>query len=268
MDLKELQLMDPYDFEELVAEIWEAEGFTTNVRQGSRDRGIDVEAVKDQYKVLIQAKRYSSGNKVGSQEVRKYATLYQQDQMANEVAIVTTSQFTSEAKKIATEQNVTIIDGKNTVEMLDDRNIYQSDVSTTDSDSPVASNTKNYTSTTTEIEDEDEDEFELSASTVDLFSAIYGLLGKGVGVAFKIYIGLIILMGIMLVFGMFLSDDVGFVPGTVAIIVFLATGLIVGKVAQMILSYSMFGISSYLSSEAENRREDQESDVDDVADSE
>lgn len=123
VSLQQLQGMDPYDFEELVAEVWEAKGYDTHVRQGSQDRAIDVEAVQGGQRILIQAKRYSSDNKVGSEDVRKYATLYQQEPDANRVIVVTTSTFTSEAKRVAAEQNVSIIDGPSFVEMMEEEEV-------------------------------------------------------------------------------------------------------------------------------------------------
>ena len=115
--------MDAYDFEELVGKVWEAKGYDTHVRQGSQDRAIDVEAVQEGQRVLIQAKRYSSDNKVGAEDVRKYATLWQQEPGATEVILVTTSSFTSEAKRIALEQNVTIVDGSGFVDMMEEESI-------------------------------------------------------------------------------------------------------------------------------------------------
>lgn len=110
--------MDPYEFEKLVAKVWEVQGYDTFVRQGSNDKAIDVEAIRGGYKVLIQVKRYNSKNKIGGPTVRKYATLYQQEPDADEVAIVTTSSFTSQAKEIAAEQHVTIVDGHSLVSMM------------------------------------------------------------------------------------------------------------------------------------------------------
>lgn len=119
----QLQEMDPYEFEKLVAKIWDLQGYQTTVSKGSGDRAIDVEASKETpvpQKVLIQAKRYSEGNKVGADKVRKYATLYQQVPDADTVVIVTTSRFTREASQIAQEQNVKAINIDSLVELLED----------------------------------------------------------------------------------------------------------------------------------------------------
>lgn len=111
---RQLQQMDPYEFEELVAEIWELQGYQTTVRKGSGDRGIDVEATKQTpapQKVLIQAKRYADSNKIGVNEVRNYATLYQQVPDADTIVVVTTSSFTSEAERLADDLNVKLVAG-------------------------------------------------------------------------------------------------------------------------------------------------------------
>jgi cbb3-type cytochrome oxidase subunit 3 len=115
--------MNPYEFEKLVAKVWEAQGYETTVRKGSNDKAVDVEAVRGNHKILIQAKRYNSSNKIGGPAVRKYATLYQQDSTADQVVIVTTSSFTSQAKEIGAEQNVTLIDGYNLVNFVNKNNI-------------------------------------------------------------------------------------------------------------------------------------------------
>lgn len=109
---KEFRELDPYYFEQLIAVIWEQLGYDTTVRSGSHDRGIDVEALSDDETelTLIQAKRHKKSNKIGSQDVREYATLYQQKPDADDVIIVTTSSFTTEAKKLGNDLDVTLVD--------------------------------------------------------------------------------------------------------------------------------------------------------------
>jgi uncharacterized protein YvpB len=117
----QLQQMDPYEFEELVANIWELQGYETTVRKQSGDRGIDVEAIKQTpvpQKILIQVKRYTDGNNVGAEEVRKYATLYQQIPDADSIVIVTSSEFTPEGIRVGKEQNVKTGDVYSIVELI------------------------------------------------------------------------------------------------------------------------------------------------------
>ena len=106
--------MDPYQFEQLVAEIWQLYGYKTTVTKGSGDRGIDIEASKSVPYIqhdLIQVKRHSKDNTIGSDQIRNYSTLYNQEPHADIVVLITTGYFTSEAKRLADDLNVKTIDG-------------------------------------------------------------------------------------------------------------------------------------------------------------
>lgn len=123
--LKQLRQMDEYEFEELVADLWEARGWDTTVTSGSSDRGIDVIAEKDglvDQKMLIQAKRYGAENKVGSPDVREYSSLQLQEEGVDTVVIVTTSSFSSQAQKIADKLNVKLINGSSFAKLVLDVN--------------------------------------------------------------------------------------------------------------------------------------------------
>lgn len=112
--LSQLRDMDEYDFEHLFAEVWEQRGWQTTVTSGSSDRGIDVIAEKSSpfsQKQLIQVKRYSAGNKIGSPDIQQYSSLRQQEDDADTVVVVTTSSFSSQAEQIAQNLNVKLIDG-------------------------------------------------------------------------------------------------------------------------------------------------------------
>jgi hypothetical protein len=113
--LTALQRMDEYDFEHLVAAVWDAQGWTTEVTTGAGDRGVDVTAVKTdpfEQRQYIQAKRYSAGNKVGSEAIQKYSGLYARNESVDAVVVVTTSEFTSESQAVAANRNVKLIDGE------------------------------------------------------------------------------------------------------------------------------------------------------------
>lgn len=123
--LPALRQLDPYDFEYLVADLWEEQGYTTTVTDGSNDRGIDVVATKERpvsEKHLIQVKRYAGDNRIGSPEVRKYATLYQQEPDADKVIIVTTSTFTDEATTVAQKLDVELKNGVEVRGLVTDQN--------------------------------------------------------------------------------------------------------------------------------------------------
>ena len=115
--LQALQQMDNEAFEHLLADIWSASGYDTQVTPAGADRGIDVIATKDNERVLIQAKRYASGNKVGAPDIREYSALYQQEG-ATDVIVATTSEFTSNALELAPQIGVTPVNGQKLVEMI------------------------------------------------------------------------------------------------------------------------------------------------------
>jgi uncharacterized C2H2 Zn-finger protein len=109
-----LQKMDPYQLEELVADLWAALGYETQVTSSAGDRGIDIVARKEdpfQRKQLIQVKRYNEENRIGSSEIRLYKTLYDQQENVDLVGIVTTSGFTDDALTLAQDLDVRTMDG-------------------------------------------------------------------------------------------------------------------------------------------------------------
>lgn len=139
-----LNSIGPTEFEGLVAEIWAELGYETEVTPGSRDRGIDVIATKEipvTEKVLIQAKAYSQQNKVGSKEIRNYATLYQQEAAVDRVVVVTTGEFTSDAETLAKDLDVRTVDRDDLLALIDEAGIQIGSNSTTNSQSDVPSDT-------------------------------------------------------------------------------------------------------------------------------
>lgn len=124
--------MDPYDFEKLVADIWRSYGYDCTVTSGSGDRGIDIVATKSApvpEKTIIQAKRYKENNKIGSKQVREYATLRQQEKSADRIIIATTSTFTQPAIELAESLNVDTISGDRLVDMIVETDVTYSEKS-------------------------------------------------------------------------------------------------------------------------------------------
>lgn len=119
--LRGLQNMDAYEFENLLAELWEKYGWNTTVTSGSNDRGVDIVAKKDypvSEKHLIQAKRYSPGNTIGSQDVQLYNSLKQQRDAVDCVVIVTTGEFTTPAKETASSLNIKLVNNNKLINMM------------------------------------------------------------------------------------------------------------------------------------------------------
>ncbi|WP_122088625.1 restriction endonuclease [Halalkalicoccus subterraneus] len=124
--LQRLQKMDEYKFEHLVADIWKNQGWEVNLTAGTADRGVDIIAIRDdlfEQRQLIQAKRYSAGNKVGSSEIQKYSGLYMRNELIDAVVVVTTSEFTNEAREVAKQRNVKTVNGLKLVKILEESEI-------------------------------------------------------------------------------------------------------------------------------------------------
>lgn len=97
-------------FEKLVAELLENDGYEVELMQGSKDGGVDVIAIKNDiilgsFKTLWQAKKYTS-NKVGLSVVRELADV-RNEHHASKAFIVTSSFLTRDATaRISRDQYV------------------------------------------------------------------------------------------------------------------------------------------------------------------
>ncbi|WP_247010817.1 restriction endonuclease [Halorientalis litorea] len=122
---RRLQVMDPYAFEEFVADVWEHLGWHTRVVGEPGDQGIDVIATDGEDKQLIQAKRYGPNTTVGSPEVQQYASLRLQEENVNQVTIVTTGEFSRQAEELAPDLDVILVDGENLLGILEELEAFE-----------------------------------------------------------------------------------------------------------------------------------------------
>lgn len=113
-DREALRNLDPYEFEHFVADLFEAQGWQTQVTPEENDRGVDIEAWKHdglfEEKIAIQAKCYSKSNWVGRPEVQRYLALREQDPDVDAVVVVTTGWFSNAAREWSDELNIKLID--------------------------------------------------------------------------------------------------------------------------------------------------------------
>jgi len=117
--LSKLQEMDDYEFEHLIANLWEEMGYQTEVSQQSQDKGVDVRAINQQgEKHLIQAKRHGPGSKVSQPKIQQYGSLYRQENNVDKVYVVTTNEFTPQAKEIADKIGVKLVNGKGLIGLI------------------------------------------------------------------------------------------------------------------------------------------------------
>jgi restriction system protein len=89
------------NFENLIGELLEGEGWTVKVTRQTRDGGIDLVAVRldtviGEIKSVWQAKKYGPANKVKLHEVRELSAI-RDDQRATKAIMVTTSHLTKDA---------------------------------------------------------------------------------------------------------------------------------------------------------------------------
>ena len=113
-DIQALQ----YDtFEELVAALYLARGYTTELTQDGADRGVDVLVSDSTRTVAIQAKRYSKGNRVGVRPVRQIVGAAAECG-ADNTAVATTSTFTAPAEETAGKLDVTLINGERCCKLI------------------------------------------------------------------------------------------------------------------------------------------------------
>ncbi|WP_158056531.1 restriction endonuclease [Halorussus halophilus] len=126
--LKEkLRSIPPDEFEQFVADVWAQYGYQTEVTPPGKDRGVDVWASREfpyPRTEVIQVKRYAQENPVSSPDVQQYSALRKQEN-ADLALIVTTSRFTSEAKEIASDLGVEILDAHRLVATVSTDNHYR-----------------------------------------------------------------------------------------------------------------------------------------------
>ena len=105
------------DFEYLVGQIFQEQGYSVEVQQGSKDGGVDIVMRNKQgHRLFVQCKHWRSTN-VGAPTVREMAgtvLLHKADQGA----IVCSGRYTRDAVKEAELLNIKLIDGKQIREYL------------------------------------------------------------------------------------------------------------------------------------------------------
>ncbi len=102
----------PIEFEHLLANCWRAYHNAAKATRGTKDGGIDVVIEnKNAETLVVQAKRYKSGNTVGIAEVQRVAGLLEEFS-ADRAVLVTSSSFTSSAIESAARMDrVELVNG-------------------------------------------------------------------------------------------------------------------------------------------------------------
>ena len=131
------ETVSPDDLEHVVADVWDARGWTTTVTRVSQDGGVDVVAERQNpfpQKQLLQVKHYADDNPVSAPEIQQYAGLQHQHPDADSVVLVTSGRFTEPARETAAEANVKLVGGDELAAMAADAGVLDAsgdvDVST------------------------------------------------------------------------------------------------------------------------------------------
>lgn len=121
--------MEPYEFEEFVADLWDYMGYETNVTPKSGDGGKDVIATRDEatttIKEVIQVKQYGKGKKVQRPVVQQCAGIKQSSTDIDIFRIISASEFTNGAIKEANDSNIKLIDGDELSDLIEAERAYQ-----------------------------------------------------------------------------------------------------------------------------------------------
>jgi superfamily II DNA or RNA helicase len=114
-----LNNMNDKEFEDLVAKIYEAQGFEVQVVGGSHDGGVDIRAVRSNApgrdRIVVQCK-HIKGN-VGRPDVQKLWGVANDDHKITRADLVASSGFTSEARQFARDKRLELVDRSRLVKL-------------------------------------------------------------------------------------------------------------------------------------------------------
>lgn len=105
--IEDIDLMDGYEFEKFIEELFDKMGYIARVTKGSGDQGLDVIAQKGNNKIGIQAKCYTS--KVSNKAVQEIAGAMKFYD-CNKGLVITNNYFTKSAIELAEANNIQLWD--------------------------------------------------------------------------------------------------------------------------------------------------------------
>ena len=115
-----LNSLNPLEFEKLIARIFQAEGWKTELTSPTGDQGIDIIARKRlpvPQKFVIQVKHYEE-SKVTPDEVQQYNSLKEQEPNTDQAVLITSSTYTDKAKELADSLEIKTLDRDYVIRMI------------------------------------------------------------------------------------------------------------------------------------------------------
>ncbi|WP_433945594.1 restriction endonuclease [Paenibacillus sp. SN-8-1] len=113
--IAEIDKMDGIQFEKYLGHLFRSQGYKAEVTQAAGDYGADLVLTKDSKRIVVQAKRYSKNVGLKAvQEVQGAIAHYR----ASSGWVVTNSDYTAQAFKLAKSNGVRLINRDELIEML------------------------------------------------------------------------------------------------------------------------------------------------------
>lgn len=116
--------MNPFDFEDLITNLFIKMGYNAKTTQKTNDGGIDCEFYsKDPIlcgKVIVQVKRYK--NNIDIPKLREFESVLRNSDAMKGI-FISTSSFSNQCEKFASENNIQLIDGNNLIKYLNNYGI-------------------------------------------------------------------------------------------------------------------------------------------------
>lgn len=125
-EIYEIDKMDGFLFEKYLATLFKAHGYKTKVTKSTGDFGADLILSKNRVKTVVQAKRYK--NSVGIQSVQQVVAAIEYYN-ADRAMVITNSYFTEPTIKLASKNDVELINRNKLVTMLTKLNPDEQSVS-------------------------------------------------------------------------------------------------------------------------------------------
>lgn len=116
---EELISMNPFEFEQYIADLFTLKGYLSKVTPKSRDGGKDIILLKDNKKYIVECKRHNKKNKISRSAIQKFHSAII-DTEAESGFFVTTSFFTKDAMEYVKNKQIELIDLHSLEAMIDE----------------------------------------------------------------------------------------------------------------------------------------------------
>jgi len=117
----QLRELDDGEFTQLVADLWEAQGWSTTVFSATKQVVYDIVAMRDEpeeQRLLLWTEHRPADEQLGPRAVERCATARDSSQGAESATLITNALPRTAAKQRAEGLDVTVIDGQDLVELL------------------------------------------------------------------------------------------------------------------------------------------------------